>query len=376
MKHCSGRFEIFCAVWMLWGTGLGGGFCLTFLAPDSRINHVKPMFLISDEKALSRQVVTKMPAIVKSVASRLAQSGYEAYIFGGAIRDIAMGREPKDWDIETNAPDQVLLELFREENVQQIRQGVLSLKNDAPDGTAVLIDISTIFSGPEMHRGIDGGNDANECSFNHMKLNTRTEKLSDPLDGLNDLKYRRISIPVEYPLDIDGLFRILKNYVVFQTEYGGFEMDSGTLEKLEQFAGESDFTFFFQSSRNWKILQFLFDTFSISPKLFFDLTHPLGLLDRLIFPELKGFDRQYLGVIFETLQRHPQEQRFQQLLRLLPRKHSGAIRLRFQRYSIPPERIPLLKENFLNFVHLALFEETPEGVEYGYAANRQISGAA
>lgn len=44
---------------------------------------------------------------------RLKSAGYEAYLVGGGVRDMLLGREPKDFDIATNAlPDEVK-KLFR-----------------------------------------------------------------------------------------------------------------------------------------------------------------------------------------------------------------------------------------------------------------------
>ena len=44
---------------------------------------------------------------VKVVAT-LAEGGYEAYIVGGAVRDLLVGLRPKDFDVATNAtPEQV-----------------------------------------------------------------------------------------------------------------------------------------------------------------------------------------------------------------------------------------------------------------------------
>lgn len=38
----------------------------------------------------------------------LTKAGYEAYLVGGCVRDLLIGREPKDWDITTNAnPEQI-----------------------------------------------------------------------------------------------------------------------------------------------------------------------------------------------------------------------------------------------------------------------------
>ena len=47
------------------------------------------------------------PAAVE-IIRRLTQNNYEAYIVGGAVRDLLLGRTPKDFDIATSAtPEQV-----------------------------------------------------------------------------------------------------------------------------------------------------------------------------------------------------------------------------------------------------------------------------
>jgi len=50
----------------------------------------------------------KIPLNVKKVLSVLEESGFEAYLVGGCVRDLFMERTPKDWDVTTNAnPDQI-----------------------------------------------------------------------------------------------------------------------------------------------------------------------------------------------------------------------------------------------------------------------------
>ena len=45
---------------------------------------------------------------VVDLISELQNAGYEAYIVGGAIRDLLLGRKPKDFDISTSAtPEEV-----------------------------------------------------------------------------------------------------------------------------------------------------------------------------------------------------------------------------------------------------------------------------
>ena len=44
-----------------------------------------------------------LPAAAEQVIERLNAEGYEAYAVGGCVRDMLLGREPKDWDICTSA---------------------------------------------------------------------------------------------------------------------------------------------------------------------------------------------------------------------------------------------------------------------------------
>jgi poly(A) polymerase len=47
------------------------------------------------------------------VLYRLRSSGYKAYLVGGSVRDLLLGRTPKDFDIGTDAPPQAVRRLFR-----------------------------------------------------------------------------------------------------------------------------------------------------------------------------------------------------------------------------------------------------------------------
>src|ERR1700712_4052015 len=49
---------------------------------------------------------------VKVVAT-LAEAGYEAYVVGGAVRDLLVGLRPKDFDVATNATPEQVKGLFR-----------------------------------------------------------------------------------------------------------------------------------------------------------------------------------------------------------------------------------------------------------------------
>jgi len=46
------------------------------------------------------------------IVGKLRAAGYEAYLAGGCVRDLLLGREPKDYDVATSATPEVVLELF------------------------------------------------------------------------------------------------------------------------------------------------------------------------------------------------------------------------------------------------------------------------
>src|SRR5215831_12375818 len=47
-----------------------------------------------------------------SVVTRLRQHGFQAYLVGGCVRDLLLGREPKDYDVATSASPQEVMGIF------------------------------------------------------------------------------------------------------------------------------------------------------------------------------------------------------------------------------------------------------------------------
>lgn len=47
------------------------------------------------------------------VISRLRRQGFEAYLVGGCVRDLLLGRQPKDFDIATAAHPRQIRRIFR-----------------------------------------------------------------------------------------------------------------------------------------------------------------------------------------------------------------------------------------------------------------------
>src|SRR5436189_1853111 len=71
---------------------------------------VEPRIVPRAEHTVSRRDID--PDALK-VLYRLHQNGYVAYLVGGSVRDLLLGRRPKDFDIGTSAHPYQIKKLFR-----------------------------------------------------------------------------------------------------------------------------------------------------------------------------------------------------------------------------------------------------------------------
>ncbi|TSC66797.1 MAG: Uncharacterized protein CEO21_12 [Microgenomates group bacterium Gr01-1014_80] len=56
----------------------------------------------------------QLPEEVKTILNKFTSAGFQIYIVGGAVRDLLMDREVKDWDFTTDAKPEEILKLFPE----------------------------------------------------------------------------------------------------------------------------------------------------------------------------------------------------------------------------------------------------------------------
>nr|WP_245677249.1 polynucleotide adenylyltransferase PcnB [Candidatus Arsenophonus triatominarum] len=63
-----------------------------------------------DKHPISRRDISDN---VLKVLYRLNNAGYEAYLVGGSVRDLLLGKKPKDFDVTTNATPEQIRKLFR-----------------------------------------------------------------------------------------------------------------------------------------------------------------------------------------------------------------------------------------------------------------------
>jgi len=53
-----------------------------------------------------------IPKYITAIISKLEENGFEAFVVGGCVRDLFLEKEPKDWDVATNARPEDVMEIF------------------------------------------------------------------------------------------------------------------------------------------------------------------------------------------------------------------------------------------------------------------------
>lgn len=71
---------------------------------------IQPFIIPRAEHGISRANISENAL---KVLYRLKNAGYEAYLVGGSVRDLLLGREPKDFDVATSAHPEQVEEQFR-----------------------------------------------------------------------------------------------------------------------------------------------------------------------------------------------------------------------------------------------------------------------
>jgi poly(A) polymerase len=153
------------------------------------------------EHPISRR---RIPENVLKVLYRLHRSGYRAYLCGGSVRDLLMDREPKDFDVATDAHPMEVRRLFRNSRIigrrfrlvhiifQDQTVEVATFRREPERGTDenadLLITDDNTFGSPLQ--------DARRRDFtiNALFYNIADFSVIDYIGGLDDLTERRIRV--------------------------------------------------------------------------------------------------------------------------------------------------------------------------------------
>lgn len=82
-----------------------------------------------------------IPPEVLKVASTLEDAGFEAYLVGGCVRDLLLGKKPKDWDITSNAVPEEIQRLF-EETFYENDFGTVGIVTNSGDDSTNVVEVT------------------------------------------------------------------------------------------------------------------------------------------------------------------------------------------------------------------------------------------
>src|ERR1700741_3359273 len=83
--------------------------------------------------------------LAADICRKLQASGFKAYLAGGCVRDLLLGREPEDYDVATSATPDIVLDLFPRTFAVGAHFGVVLVSAEF-DGVPTLTEVATFRS--------------------------------------------------------------------------------------------------------------------------------------------------------------------------------------------------------------------------------------
>ncbi len=163
------------------------------------------MIIPRSEHGISRNQISENAL---KVLYRLSKAGYEAYLVGGAVRDLLLGHQPKDFDVATNAHPEEIRQLFkncrligRRFRLAHIRYGreiievatFRAAHDNASEAHAQQADDGRIVR-DNVYGDIDGDVMRRDLTVNSLFYNIKDFSIVDYVDGVADVKARRIQV--------------------------------------------------------------------------------------------------------------------------------------------------------------------------------------
>ena len=155
----------------------------------------------------------KIPFVLQKMNSIFEENGYEAFLVGGAVRDVLMGKIPSDYDVATNAEPEEVMKIFRKVIPTGIAHGTVTVHFMQSEIEVTTFRTESDYSDgrhPDkvaFTRNLDEDLSRRDFTMNAIAASLKDGKIIDPFNGQEDIKNRTIrtvGAPCERFLE-DGL---------------------------------------------------------------------------------------------------------------------------------------------------------------------------
>lgn len=175
------------------------------------------------------------------IVRRLTSEGFPAYLVGGCVRDMVMGRTPKDYDVTTRATPEEVLELFPDALTVGAQFGVVIVPNPAGNVEVATFRSDGVYADGRHPREVRYAQTAREdvqrrdFTMNGLLYDPVTDQVLDYVGGQDDIRARRLrTIGDPFARFREDRLRMLRA-VRFAARFG-FMVDPGVLEAIRQLA--------------------------------------------------------------------------------------------------------------------------------------------
>ena len=158
---------------------------------------VIPKIIMLDEHRIKK---SRINYNALKVVYRLRNFGYDAYIVGGAVRDYLLGREPKDFDVATNATPKDVKKLFSNARIigKRFKLVHIIFKDCIIETATFRADINDTKKKPIVRDNIFGTIEDDsirrDFGINSLYYDPEKEIIIDYVDGYKDIKSRKIRV--------------------------------------------------------------------------------------------------------------------------------------------------------------------------------------
>ncbi len=143
-----------------------------------------------------------IPIEVSTVSKTLEEGGFEAYLVGGCVRDMVIGKKSKDWDITTDAVPEEIQKLFSE-TFYENDFGTVGVVSETEEDTLKVIEVTPYRSEGEysdarrpdkVEFGVSLKEDLlrRDFTINAIAYRIKTDELVDQHGGVEDIKKKII----------------------------------------------------------------------------------------------------------------------------------------------------------------------------------------